>query len=295
MKKAAVIGYPIKHSLSPKIHGFWLKQYGIEGEYSAIEVAPDDLGSFVQNLSKEGFAGINVTLPHKEKIMPFIDEIEPLSKAIGAVNTVIVGEDGKTIATNTDVGGFFENIAQGAPDVPILGGKAVVLGAGGAAKAIVAGLLICGVPSVTIVNRTISRAEDIREFIRETESDDAVIGEIDWPALADKIHTSTWEEADFAISDASFLINTTSMGMIGQPELELELETLPHHALVTDIVYNPLETFLLKRARARGNPVVDGLGMLLYQAVPGFEAWFGVRPEVTPELRAHVEQALREQ
>ncbi|NDF11374.1 MAG: shikimate dehydrogenase [Proteobacteria bacterium] len=286
MKKAAVIGSPISHSLSPRIHGFWLEQYGIEGSYDAVEVKPEHLQSFLRALPEQGYAGVNITLPHKEEAMRYVDEIEPLSRLLGAVNTVVV-KDGKLLASNTDLGGFFENIHQHAPLFPMHGGKAVVIGAGGAARAIVMGLLIYGVPQVVIVNRTEERAGAIKQSIAAAASDGR-LSRIDWEKLAEKIVIKPWAERESVLVDANLLVNTTSLGMKNQPPLELSLKNLPITAMVTDIVYNPLETELLKAARTRGNTVVDGLGMLLHQAVPGFEAWFGVKPEVTEKLRIHV-------
>lgn len=284
--RAAVIGHPIAHSLSPRIHGFWLKHYSIEGAYDAIEVRPEHLQAFLQALPAQGYAGVNITLPHKEEALKYVDEIEPLSQLLGAVNTVVV-KNGKLLASNTDLGGFFENIHSHAPLFPMHAGKAVVLGAGGAARAIVMGLLIYGVPQVVIVNRTEDRANAIKETIRVAGASSG-LAKIDWEKLAEKIAIIPWSKREEALLGANLLVNTTSLGMKGQPPLEISLKHLPINALVTDIVYNPLETDLLKAARTHGNIVVDGLGMLLHQAAPGFHAWFGVRPEVTEALRIHV-------
>ena len=281
MIKAGVIGHPISHSLSPVIHGYWLKKYNIDGQYAAHDVAPEDLENFIKNVGEldgnfEKFSGINVTLPHKEKVMEFLDEITQEAKIIGAVNTVTVRDD-KKIGENTDSIGFIENIKAGAPDV-VNAKEVVVLGAGGAAKAIVRGLLTnINISNLYLLNRTRERAEDLKGHSGE---------------FASKIRVTDWSEINNILEKADLLVNTTSLGMVGKEPLEINLEKLPASAIVTDIVYNPLETELLKQARKRGNKTVDGLGMLLHQAAPGFEAWFGVKPEVDEDLRNAVLQGL---
>lgn len=265
IKKAAVIGYPVAHSLSPRLHNYWLKKNNIAGEYTAIEVLPENLSEFIKSLDKNGFCGVNVTIPHKENVIPFLDEIDKYAKAIGAVNTIVVN-DGKLIGKNTDAEGFYNNIEN-----RIRGAKkAVVLGAGGAAKAIVFALEMFDFEEIIIINRTKDRAIMLAHIF----------------SLNSKV--ADWNDRNKILENADLLVNTTSLGMTGKDELDIDLSLLPKTALVTDIVYNPLITPLLAQAQARGNPIVDGLGMLLHQAVPAFEAWFGVRPEVTEELRKYI-------
>jgi len=265
MKKAGVIGYPITHSLSPKLHNYWLKKYNIDGEYKAIEVKPEGLADFIKNMAANGYSGVNVTIPHKEAVMEFLYEIDHVAKAIGAVNTIVV-KDGKLIGKNTDVAGFAENIKS-----HIIGKKkAVIFGAGGAARAVGKALLDLDFSQITIANRTLAKADEVRH------------------QFDNNLEVASWEERSHLLKDADLLVNTTSLGMTGKGELEIDLSLLPTTALVTDIVYNPLITPLLAQAQARGNPTVDGLGMLLHQAVPAFEAWFGVRPVVDDELRKYM-------
>jgi shikimate dehydrogenase len=270
MPRAGVIGWPVGHSLSPRIHRFWLAELGIEGRYEAVVVSPDWLGDMVQSFRAGGWRGFNVTVPHKETIMPLLDGIDPVAQAIGAVNTVVSVGDGALEGRNTDAPGFIASLRATCmidPDRP-----AVVLGAGGAARAILAALSEAGVKEIRLVNRDRARAEIL------AGSFPAIVGD--------------WADRDAILDGAGLLINATSLGMTGQPALEIDLARLPVTAIVTDIVYRPLTTDLLLRAEQRGNPVVDGLGMLLYQAVEGFAAWFGVTPRVTPALRAHVLAAI---
>lgn len=264
---AAVIGHPIKHSLSPRLHNYWLRQCGIDGAYIPLEIAPEHLEKTLRALPLMGFKGCNVTLPHKESLLSIVDEVLPVARKIGAINTVTVDNSGRLIGTNTDAYGFIENIRSLDPYFAFSHGPAVVLGAGGAARAVCAGLLDAGVPLVYLLNRTRDKADIIREH------------------LGDKIQVESWENRNAVLAKAAILVNTTSLGMVGKDPLDIDLTLLPTDALVTDIVYNPLETPLLKQAKLRGNHIVDGLGMLIYQAILGFEAWFGTRPEVTPELR----------
>lgn len=267
---AAVIGHPITHSKSPRLHGYWLRKYGIDGHYVPMDVAPDDLGVVIRAMPKMGFVGANVTIPHKEAVMPFVDQLSESARAIGAVNTLVFTTDGTILGDNTDGYGFVENLRQGAPDWQPVAGPAMVLGAGGAARAIVYALLQAGVPRVLVSNRTKTRAERLRaDFGAQVEVVD-------------------WDEAAQAFENVSALVNTTSLGMFGKAPLEISLDALSLTTTVTDIVYNPLETDLLCQARAKGCQTVDGLGMLLHQAVPGFEAWFGTRPEVDAGLRDEV-------
>jgi shikimate dehydrogenase len=269
-RRAGVMGWPVDHSRSPALHGFWLKTYGIDGSYVRLPVKPEDLAQALRALPEQGFAGVNLTVPHKEAAMAVVDEITPEARRIGAVNTVFVTAGGKLKATNTDAYGFITNLRTGAPAFDPQADVAVVLGAGGAARAVCVALLDAGVPEIRLINRTVARAE-------------ALARELGGP-----ITVAPWEERAARLKDAGLLVNTTTLGMKGQAPLDLDLKNLPPPAVVNDIVYVPLETPLLAAARARNNTVVDGLGMLLYQAQPGFEGWFGTRPHVTPALRAHV-------
>ena len=266
---AAVIGHPIAHSKSPRLHGYWLRKYGINGHYVPMDVAPDDLGAVVAAMPKMGFVGANVTIPHKETVMTLIDELSEAAKAIGAVNTLVF-KDGKTFGDNTDGYGFIENLRQGVPEWQADAGAAMVLGAGGAARAIVYSLLQAGVPEILLSNRTKARAETLHAD------------------FGDRVRVVDWDNAADALANTTTLVNTTSLGMLGKAPLEISLDALAPGATVTDIVYNPLETDLLRRAKEKGCKTVDGLGMLLHQAVPGFEAWFGMRPEVDMGLREEV-------
>ena len=268
--RAGVMGWPVAHSLSPRLHGYWLARHGIDGRYDALEVAPDRLAERLAELADEGIAGVNLTLPHKQAALGLMASLSPAAQIIGAVNTVVVGDDGALAGDNTDAFGFMENLRDGAPRWSAASGPAVIIGAGGAARAVCHGLLEAGAPELRIVNRTPARAESLAAM------DHRRIKALPWAARAE------------TLEGAALLVNTTTLGMAGQPALDLDLAALPPEALVTDIVYAPLETPLLAAAGRRGNPVVDGLGMLLHQARPGFAAWFGVMPEVTPDLRAHV-------
>jgi len=264
-KRAFVIGHPIAHSRSPKIHGHWLKSYGLAGSYEAIDVAPGDLAGFIAALRENGFRGGNVTIPHKEAVFELVDRIDPAAERIGAVNTLWF-EDGRLWGGNTDAHGFAANLDEHAPGWAA-NGPAVVLGAGGAARAIIYALKERGVRDIRILNRTLERAGDLRDRFGEG------------------ISAHRLEAAGELLADAGLLVNTTALGMHGNEGLPADPAALPDKAIVTDIVYVPLETPLLAAARARGLACVDGLGMLLHQAVPGFERWFGKRPEVTAELR----------
>tara|TARA_A100001015_G_scaffold321466_1_gene452359 strand:+ start:1225 stop:2052 length:828 start_codon:yes stop_codon:yes gene_type:complete len=266
-KKAKVIGYPIAQSKSPQLHGYWLKKYGIDGEYTKQEVKPENLEIVIRSLKSEGYVGFNTTVPHKEEIMKYLDQVSDIAKKIGAVNTVIIKDD-IVYGTNTDGYGFVENIKNTDPGFNFSLGPAIVLGAGGAARSIVVALLNEGVPKVIITNRTRERAEEIKKHLKD-----------------DAVEVVDWEKRNDVLSEGNLLVNTTTLGMDGQPKLQIDLSNLPADALVCDIVYKPLITDLLSQAQQKGNKIVDGIGMLLYQAVPGFEAWFGKKPEVTEELR----------
>ncbi|MGS1094889.1 shikimate dehydrogenase [Aquamicrobium terrae] len=263
--RAFVIGHPIAHSRSPKIHGHWLKSYGLAGSYEAIDVAPGDLAGFIAALRENGFRGGNVTIPHKEAVFELVDRIDTAAERIGAVNTLWF-EDGRLWGGNTDAHGFAANLDEHAPGWAA-NGPAVVLGAGGAARAIIYALKERGVRDIRILNRTLERAGDLRD------------------RFGKGISAHRLEAAGELLADAGLLVNTTALGMHGNEGLPADPAALPDKAIVTDIVYVPLETPLLAAARARGLACVDGLGMLLHQAVPGFERWFGKRPEVTAELR----------
>jgi shikimate dehydrogenase len=269
-KVAGVIGWPVDHSKSPRLHGYWLETYRIDGAFVPLAVKPDDLHLAVPALARLGFRGANVTVPHKAAAAKLCDDLEPHARRLGAVNTVICTEDGGLRGANTDGLGFLNNLFHGAPWWRPETAPAVVLGAGGAARAVVVALLDAGAPEVRVLNRTRAMA-------------DAIANE-----FGAHVHVHDWGAWAEALPGAGLLVNTTSLGMTGQPPLGIDLTPLPKAALVNDIVYAPLTTGLLADARRRGNPTVDGLGMLLHQAVPGFEAWFGRRPEVTDALRAHV-------
>jgi shikimate dehydrogenase len=264
------MGWPVAHSLSPRLHGYWLRHYGIDGAYVPLPVRPERLGSALRALPDLGFAGCNLTVPHKEAALAALDEVAEDARRIGAVNTIVVRADGNLYGWNTDIEGFAQSLIAALPEWSIAGKHAVVLGAGGAARAVVAAVQNLGAEEVVILNRTPERAEALATD------------------LGGAIRPLAWERRSEALSQAALLINTTTLGMLGNPPLPIDLAPLPTDAVVADIVYAPLETPLLAEARRRGHGVVDGLGMLLYQAVPGFEAWFGRRPEVTPALRGFV-------
>ncbi|MBK1634871.1 shikimate dehydrogenase [Rhodovulum adriaticum] len=267
---AGVIGSPVAHSKSPALHGHWLKRYGIAGYYIPMDVSRDDLRDALATLPRMGFVGLNVTIPHKEAVLGLADLVSDRAALIGAANTLIFRADGKVHADNTDGVGFTDNLRQGAPGWDPAAGPAAVLGAGGAARAVVSALAEQGVREIRLSNRTRARAEALRaEF-------------------GPKIVVYDWVQAGNMIEGAATVVNTTSLGMVGKPEFRVPLDGLSPDAVVTDIVYAPLETALLKEARARGCVTVDGLGMLLHQAAPGFERWFGLRPEVDAAARAVV-------
>lgn len=267
-RAAGLIGWPVAQSRSPLLHGYWLERYRIAGAYLPMPVAPERLEAALRGLAALGFAGCNVTIPHKERAMRLVDRVDPVGRRMGAINLVVVEPDGSLSGFNKDGFGFIENLREAVPGWRGDAGPAVVLGAGGGARSVVASLLDEGAPEIRLVNRTRARAEAIA-----TE-------------FGARVTVLDWVERDRALAGAALLVNTTRLGMTGQDQLDLRLDALPRAALVSDIVYNPLETALLADARARGHAVVDGLGMLLHQARPAFAAWFGVEPEVTAELRA---------
>ena len=268
--RVCVIGNPIAHSLSPKLHGYWLDRYGIQGEYTALQVAEKDLETTIRSLPAQGFVGLNVTIPHKVSVLEFADQVTDRATLIGAANTLTFKDDGKIFADNTDGYGFISNLRQGAPDWNPKAGPVMIFGAGGAARAIIVALADAGVPEIIISNRTRAKAEALRA---------------DFGA---RIRIVDWVQAGTALADANLLVNTTSLGMKGASEFKVSLDALRPETTVTDIVYNPLETPLLKAAKNIGCTTVDGLGMLLHQGVPGFERWFGQRPEVDDATRRAV-------
>ncbi len=273
-KVAGLIGWPVSHSRSPRLHGFWLARHGIDGAYVPLPVQPDPLQPnkvevAVRGLAAAGLRGVNVTIPHKQTVLALCDEVDAIARRIGAVN-VLIFDDGRISGTNTDSFGFMENLKAGAPGYDAAKAPAVVLGAGGGARAVAAGLLDAGVPELRLVNRNRDRAERLA-------------AEIGGP-----INVLAWEERSAALAGAALLVNSTSLGMSGQPPLDISLSDLDPGAVVSDLVYSPLETDLLGAARAKGCTGIDGLGMLLHQGRPCFAAWFGPDPQVTPELRAYV-------
>lgn len=267
---AGIMGWPVAHSRSPALHGFWLHEYGIDGAYVPLAVAPERLEQALRALPALGFRGCNLTIPHKQAALKVMDRVDPIAQRIGAMNTVIVAPDGSLEGSNTDVFGFRENLREQASGWCAASGPAVVLGAGGAARAVVAALSAAGVAKIRLVNRTRDRAAVLAEDLAVPET---------------RITVHPWEQRSEVLAGAGILVNTTSLGMEHEPTLNIDIVPLPQTAIVVDIVYVPLETRLLAAARRRGNPVVEGLGMLLHQGRPGFAAWFGAEPKVTPALR----------
>ena len=268
---AGIMGWPVAHSRSPLLHGFWIDAAGVDGAYLPLPVRPEHIGEALRALPVLGFRGCNLTIPHKQAALSIVDRVEPSARRIGAVNTIIVAPDGTLEARNTDAFGFRESLREAVPEWQPSAGPAVILGAGGSARAVVAALTDAGVAQIRIVNRTAARAAAVAS---------------DLSTQTTRISVHSWDEASVVQRDAGLLVNTTSLGMAGEPRLVFDLSLLPISAPVVDIVYVPLETGLLAAARRRGHPVVDGLGMLLHQGRPGFEAWFGAPVRVTPELRA---------
>lgn len=273
VRAACVIGWPIKHSRSPLIHGYWIKLHGLDADYRLEAVPPEKFDEFIRNLSAHGYVGANITIPHKEAALA-LSEPDDRALAVGAANTLWY-DGGRLRSTNTDVEGFTGNLDAEVPGWELRASEAVVLGAGGSARAVVYGLIERGIGRVNIVNRSFDRAQALRE------------------RFGPAVQPCHWAALPHLLTRAGLLVNTTSLGMTGQPPLEIDLSPLPRQAVVADLVYAPLDTPLLQAARGRGLLIADGLGMLLHQAVRGFQLWFGVRPEVTPELRALVEADLR--
>lgn len=270
-RAACVIGWPVAHSRSPLIHTYWLKRYGIAGDYRREAVPPEEFAAFLGSLAARGYVGANVTVPHKEAALA-LSEPDDRARAIGAANTL--WRDGVLRSTNTDVEGFLANLDACAPDWDRDLGQVVVLGAGGAARAVIYGLISRGAARVVVVNRTPRRAEALRERFSKC------------------VRPARWEERNAVLADAALIVNATTLGMEGRPEPPVEVGLLPNRAVVADLVYVPIETPLVAAARARGLRAADGLGMLLHQAVRGFALWFGTTPEVTPDLRALLEADL---
>ena len=267
---AGVMGWPVAHSRSPRLHGYWLAEHRIDGAYVPFAVRPETLATALGALSALGLRGVNLTVPHKERALDALDEVDDLGRRVGAVNTVVIDDQGRSRGSNTDAHGFMANLREGAPHWHADAGPVVMLGAGGAARAVAVALIDAGVRAIRLVNRSPARAERLAR-------------DLDGPFVV-----RPWDERGAALRGAALVVNTTSLGMTGQPPLELTLDGVASGCVVNDLVYAPLETALLAGARARGLVAVDGLGMLLHQAVPGFAAWFGVTPRVTAALRAHV-------
>jgi shikimate dehydrogenase len=268
---AGVMGFPVMHSRSPKLHNYWLARHGLAGTYLPLAIPAERLGTALRALPSLGFAGCNLTIPHKQAALDLVDEVDPLARRIGAVNCVVVSPDGSLAGYNHDAFGYIESVREAQPTWRADAGPIAVIGAGGGARAVLVGLIENGAREIRLVNRTPARAQelerDLGRFVTAIE----------------------WQSRERALEGASMLVNTTSQGMLGEDALDLSLDKLPVSALVSDIVYIPRETPLLAAARRRGNPTVNGLGMLLHQARPAFHAWFGIMPEVTGELRAIIE------
>jgi len=271
---AGVMGWPVAHSRSPAIHKHWIQHHQLKGDYVLLPVMPERLADAVRGLRALGFAGCNITIPHKVAAMPLMDRIDPLATRIGAINTIVVEPDGTLSGYNNDAYGFIQSLLDAQPDWRADAGPVTVLGAGGAARAILVALAERGAKEIRLCNRSLDKAQ-------------ALAAEFGGP-----IRAYPWEQREDALDGAALLVNSTSLGMKGQDPLPLSLDRLPKHALVCDVIYVPLETPLLAAARLRGNPTVNGLGMLLNQARPAFARWFGVTPEVTPELRRMIEATL---
>jgi shikimate dehydrogenase len=268
---AGVMGWPVSHSRSPTLHNHWIKHYGLTGAYVLLPVEPGNLPAALKGLSALGFAGCNVTIPHKVAAMQLMDRVDPVAQRMGAINTIVVEKDGSLSGFNNDGFGYIQSVLDAQPDWHADAGPITVLGAGGAARAVVLSLAERGAKEIRLCNRSLDKAQGLaKEF-------------------GAPVRAIPWEQRHEALADVAMLVNTTNQGMSGQSPLDLSLERLPKHALVSDVIYIPMETPLLAAARQRGNPTVNGLGMLLNQARPAFKAWFGVMPEITPELRRAIE------
>ena len=272
MMRAGVVGHPIGHSKSPLIHNYWLKKYGVAARYDAFDVLPDDLPAFVKSAAEKGLAGFNVTVPHKVAVMDLLDEVSEAAKKAGAVNTVVVRSDKTLFGDNTDGVGFLENLADGKAGFDIKKAPAVVLGTGGAARGICAAMILAGVPEIRLVGRSQDKADRLAR------------------SVGGNFKPVDWSDREAVLAGAGVLANATTLGMNGFEALDINLDNLPQNAVVADLVYAPLETKLLKQAKKKGYATADGAGMLLRQACPAFNAWFGVKPEITEELRELVSQ-----
>ena len=271
---AGVMGWPVLHSRSPMLHNYWFKQHGLAGTYLPLAIRPERLAAALRALHPLGFAGCNLTIPHKQEAMKIVDEVDPLAKAIGAISCVVVRPDGKLSGTNNDCYGFIQAVKKEQPGWEAGLGPIVVVGAGGGSRAVCYGLAQEGAKEIRLVNRTLDRARRIAE------------------EFGGPIRALPWEQRHDTLEGAAMVVNTTSCGMVGQGALDIKLDKLPKTALAADIIYIPLETPFLATARKRGNRTVNGLGMLLNQGRPAWKAWFGIEPEVTAELRAMVERTI---
>lgn len=269
-RRAGVVGYPVRHSKSPLIHDYWLRKYNIDGAYDAFELQSAELDSFIAGLAGSGFAGVNVTVPHKTGVMPLMDELSAEARKAGAVNTIVARPDGTLFGHNSDGFGFLANLVENKPDFDVKKSPAVVLGTGGAARGVCAALVLAGAPEIRLVYRTREKAERLAR------------------SVGGNFRLTEWNKKEQALCEAELLANATTLGMNGFDPLEIDLANLSETAVVADLVYAPLKTELLKQAEQKGCRTADGLGMLLHQARPAFQAWFGIMPEITPELREMV-------
>jgi shikimate dehydrogenase len=272
---AGVMGWPVAQSRSPIMHNYWIEKYNINGRYVPLPVAPGGVTDAVRGMRALGFRGCNVTMPHKQSVMPLLDRIDDTAKRMGAVNCIVINADGTMSGTNNDGNGYFYSLLDTAPGFKADAGPIAILGAGGAARAVLVALIERGAREIRLINRTFERAEQIAA------------------ELGGPIKAYPWERRSDLIGDVALLTNATNQGMTGKPALDISLDRLPQQALVSDLIYVPPETPFLKTARARGNVTVNGLGMLLHQARPAFKAWFGVMPDVTADLRATIEATFK--